>query len=90
MRERLTTTLTWPVELARGPTEREAEQKVLNRLYELKNLLGDTRGTLDCLLNEPVGPRDPGKIAALKIEEARLTAAIIQQQARVRDLEQAI
>lgn len=90
MRERLITTLTWPVELARGPTEREAEQKALDRLYELKNLWGDVRGALDCLLNEPVGLRDLGRVAALKIEAARLSAAIIQQQARVRDLEQAI
>jgi len=88
MRERLTTTLTWPVELARGPTEER--RGALDRLYELKNLLGDTRGTLDCLLNEPVGLRDPGRVAALKIEAAKLTAAIMQQQARVRDLEQAI
>ena len=87
MRERLITTLTWP-QFERGPTEER--RGVLNRLYELKNLWSDTRGTLDCLLNEPVGQRDLGRVAALRIEAARLTAAIIQQQACVRDLEQAI
>ena len=90
MKERLITTLTWLPEFARGPTERGTEQKPLDRLYQLKNLLGDVDGVLDCLLNEPVGPCDKGRIAALKIEKARLTAAIIQQHARVRDLEQAI
>jgi len=86
MRERLITTLTWP-QFERGPTE---ERKgALNRLYELKNLWSDARGTLDCLLNEPVGSRDLGRITAKRIEEAKLIAAIIQQQARVCDLEQA-
>lgn len=83
MRERLITTSTWP-QFERGPTEEL--RGALNRLYELKNLWSDARGTLEGLLNEPV---DLGRATATRIEEAKLIAAIIQQQARVCDLEQA-
>lgn len=86
MRERLITTLTWP-RLERSPTV-EA-RGAIDRLYELKNLLEEAQGELDCLLTEPVTSCDWAKIAALKIKKARLMAAIIEQQARARDLEQA-